>query len=85
MTPAGRVVAVMLSSPPRVLMTRESFAPSDWVMLIRAASPSTETELPAPTTSTMSSPLVPLAITVSAGAVAGCPADRRREADFDAR
>jgi hypothetical protein len=35
-------------------------------MLIWATSPSTETELPAPTTSTTSSPLVPLAMTVSA-------------------
>ena len=35
-------------------------------MLTWAASPITETEVPAPTTSMMSSPLVPLTITVSA-------------------
>ena len=72
-TPAGRVVAVMLSSPPSVLMTSVSFAPSDWVMLTWAASPITETELPAPTTSTTSSPLVPLAITVSAAPSPAAP------------
>ena len=44
MTPAGRVVAVMPSLPPRPLITSVSFAPSALVMLTRADRPSTETE-----------------------------------------
>ena len=83
-TPAGSVVAVMLSLPPRPLMTSESFAPFGVgdVHLSRQ-SPTTEAEVPAPNTSMMSSPFVPLTITVSACAVAGGAADRAGEIDVD--
>ena len=65
-TPAGSVVAVMPSSPPSALITSESFAPSELVMLVSAARPITDTLEPAPTMSMMSPVLVPLVITTSA-------------------
>ena len=72
-TPAGRVVAVTPSSPPSALMTSASLAPSELAMFTCAASPSTDAEVPAPKTSMMSSPLVPLTMTVSAWASPAVP------------
>ena len=66
MTPAGRVVAVMLSSPSAPLTTSESFAPSALVDVDLGRQPSDrDAAVAAPTTSIMSSPLVPFAMTVS--------------------
>ena len=65
-TPAGSVVAVTPSLPPSVLITRASLAPSLPVMFTRGVRPSTETDVPAPTTSTTSLPFVPLTMIVSA-------------------
>ena len=83
MTPAGSVVAVTPSSPPSALTTSESLAPSELVMFTWAASPTTEAEVPAPKTSMMSSPLVPLTMTASACGVAGGAADRAGQVDVD--
>ena len=66
----GRDAVVAAAAP---LTTSASFAPSELVMFTRAGRPTTETEVPAPTTSMMSSPLVPLTMTVSACGVAGVP------------
>ena len=52
-------------------------------MFTWAGRPSTETEVPAPKTSMMSLPLVPLTMTVSACAVAGRAAERAGEVDVD--
>ena len=73
MTPAGSVVAVTPSLPPSALTTSESLAPSELVMFTWAGSPTTETEVPAPKTSMMSLPLVPLTMTVSAAASPAVP------------
>ena len=64
-------------------MTSESLAPSELVMLTSAARPTTETEVPAPKTSMMSSPLVPLTMTMSAGPSPARAADRAGEVDVD--
>ena len=54
-------------------------------MFTWAASPITAAEVPAPTTSMVSLPLVPLTMTVSACAVAGRAADRAGQVDVDLR
>src|SRR5829696_512565 len=59
-TPAGSVVAVTASSPSSALTTSESFAPSELLTFTRAARPSTDADVPAPTMSMTSLPLVPL-------------------------
>ena len=62
------VDAVMESLPAPALTTSESSVPSLLVTLTCAGNPTTATEVPLPNTSIRSSPLVPVAITVSASA-----------------
>src|SRR5829696_6829596 len=73
MTPAGSVVALTASLPPSVFTTRLSWVPSELVMFTWVGSPITVAEVPAPRTSTTSSPPVPLMMTVSAATSPAVP------------
>ena len=75
MTPAGSVVAVMPSLPPSAVDRRASRwrLPRPVMLTCAGQADAPTTEVPAPKTSMMSSPLVPLTITVSAAASPAVP------------